>query len=82
MASTCSFSYGGFHASDLDIPTDNELLAMEIQVEMENLRNDFTVELVEIREQMAVMQKRFNFSVWILILGLGAALSWVYRSSK
>ncbi|CAH1440587.1 unnamed protein product [Lactuca virosa] len=77
-----SFSYRGFHASDLDIPTNNELLAMEMQVEMENLRNNFTVELIEIREQISVMQKRFNFSMWILILGVGAALSWVYRSSK
>ncbi|CAH1418831.1 unnamed protein product [Lactuca virosa] len=82
MASAGSFSYGGFHASDLDIPIDNKLLAMELHVKMENMRNDFTLKLVEIRDQMTVMQKRFNFSVWILILGVGAALSWVYRSSK
>ncbi|CAI9285137.1 unnamed protein product [Lactuca saligna] len=35
MASVGSFSYGGFHASDLDIPTEYKLLSMEMHVEME-----------------------------------------------
>ncbi|CAH1427168.1 unnamed protein product [Lactuca virosa] len=70
MASTGSFSYGGFHTSDLDIPTENELLPMEMQVEMENMRNDINQKLIEIRDQMAVIQRRFNFSLWILIVGV------------
>ncbi|CAH1420568.1 unnamed protein product [Lactuca virosa] len=82
MDSAGSFSYGGFHASDLDIPTENELLAMEMQVEIETMRNEFTAELAEVKHQMAVMQKRFAVSLWILIVGVGGVLSWVYRSSK
>ncbi|CAI9269387.1 unnamed protein product [Lactuca saligna] len=50
MASAGSFSYGGFHTSDIDIPTDNEPLAMEMQVDTENLRNDFAMELAEVKE--------------------------------
>lgn len=40
MSSSGSFSYDGFHTLELDISTENELLAMEMQVEMENMRND------------------------------------------
>ncbi|CAI9264414.1 unnamed protein product [Lactuca saligna] len=82
MDSTDNFLYEGLHTSDLDIPNDNELLAMEMQVEIENMRNDFIAELAEVKQQIAVMQKRFTVSMWILIVGVGDVLSWVYRSSK
>ncbi|CAH1420749.1 unnamed protein product [Lactuca virosa] len=68
MASSGSFSYDGFHTSDLDIPSDYELVVMEMQVEVETLRNHMNKELMAVREQLALMQKKFNFSLWILIL--------------
>lgn len=82
MASYGSFSYGGFHASDLDIPTDNELFAIELQVEVEKLRNNMNKELMAVREQLELMQKKFNVSLWIVILGVGACVSWITRSWK
>ena len=44
---------------------------MKMQVEMEIMRDNFTLELVEIKDAMAVMQKKINFNVWILSLGVG-----------
>ncbi|CAH1431051.1 unnamed protein product [Lactuca virosa] len=57
MASEQSFSYGGFRASELDLPTDSELHAMEIEVQMEELRDEVRQQLGDFREEIRYLKR-------------------------
>ena len=56
MASEQSFSYGGFRDSELDLPIDSELHAMEIQVQMEELRDEVRQQLGDFREEIRYLK--------------------------
>ncbi|CAI9296221.1 unnamed protein product [Lactuca saligna] len=58
MASEQSFSYGGFIISDLEIPTDYELHAMETQVQIEKMRDDMRQQLAEFREEICYLKRK------------------------
>ncbi|CAH1419920.1 unnamed protein product [Lactuca virosa] len=57
ISSEQSFSYGGFKVSDLDIPTDYELHAMETPVQIEEMRDDIRQQLGEFREEICYLKK-------------------------
>ncbi|CAH1437513.1 unnamed protein product [Lactuca virosa] len=57
MASEQSFSYIGFRESDLDIPTDYELHAMETQVQLEKMRDAMQHQLGEIMVEIVLLKK-------------------------
>ena len=52
-----SYSYDWFHESSLDIAMDYELLAMETQVELEQMREHMQEELVALRDELGLMKK-------------------------
>ncbi|CAH1444420.1 unnamed protein product [Lactuca virosa] len=58
MTSEESFSYGGFRASELDLPIDYELHAMETQVQMEELRDEMRQQLGEFREEIRYLKRK------------------------
>ncbi|CAI9294022.1 unnamed protein product [Lactuca saligna] len=58
MASEQSFSYGGFRASELDLPTDYELHAMETQLQIEEIRDEMRQQLGEFREEIRNLKRK------------------------
>ncbi|CAI9268184.1 unnamed protein product [Lactuca saligna] len=58
MASEQSFSYGGLRVSDLEIPTDYELHAMETQVQIEEMRDDLRQQLADFREEIRYLKRK------------------------
>ncbi|CAH1424587.1 unnamed protein product [Lactuca virosa] len=58
MASEQSFSYGAFRASELDLPSDYELHAMETQVQIDELRDEMRQQLGELREEIRYLKRK------------------------
>ncbi|CAH1438469.1 unnamed protein product [Lactuca virosa] len=58
MASEQSFSYGGFRASELHLPTDYELHAMETQLQIEEMRDEMRQQLGEFREEIRNLKRK------------------------
>ncbi|CAH1436702.1 unnamed protein product [Lactuca virosa] len=58
MASEQSFSYDVFRASELDLPSDYELHAMETQVQIEELRDEMRQQLGELREEIRYLKRK------------------------
>ncbi|CAH1433693.1 unnamed protein product [Lactuca virosa] len=58
MASEQSFSYGGFRASELDLPSNYELHAMETQLEIEEMRDEMRQQLGEFREEIRNLKRK------------------------
>ncbi|CAH1439703.1 unnamed protein product [Lactuca virosa] len=69
MASEQSFSYGGFRVSDLEVPTDYELHAMETQVQIEKMRDDMRQQFGKFREEIRYLKK-----VMTVIVGVGVVV--------
>ena len=60
MASEQGFSYGGFRASELNLPTDYELHAMETQVQIEEMQDEMCQQLGELREEIRNLKRKIT----------------------
>ncbi|CAH1416416.1 unnamed protein product [Lactuca virosa] len=68
MQNSCFSHNDGLRESDLDIPpTEYELLAMEIQVELEQMRQQMQAEMVAMRTELHGMKNILKATVAISI---------------
>ncbi|CAI9297819.1 unnamed protein product [Lactuca saligna] len=62
MASEQSFSYGGFRDSDLDLPTNDEIHALETQVLIEEMRDEMRQQLGDFREEIRNLKRKVTMT--------------------